>query len=71
MIKSFSLLMSHLIKNKENINNDTFINSIDKKLYKKIYNRDVDNVDILSMLLFTKMSLMNDYDYTNMFLDDK
>ena len=58
MIKSFSLLMSHLIKNKENINNDTFINSIDKKLYKKIYNRDVDNVDILSMLLFTKIKLI-------------
>lgn len=72
MINAFSLFTSKIRNNKNIIDFDTnfLINNIDKKLYEKIFDREnVDNVDILSILLFTKLSIIYDYDYDKMMVD--
>ena len=77
MINAFSLLVSQLKKYENYINSEDFmkdetkqvqspLSNIDKKLYNKIYNREVDNVDILSIILFTKLSIIYDYNYEEM-----
>lgn len=72
MINAFSLFTSKIRNNKNIIDFDTnfLINNIDKKLYEKIFDREnVDNVDILSILLFTKLSIIYDYDYDKIMID--
>lgn len=71
MINAFSLFTSKIRNNYNIIDFDTdlSIDNIDKKLYEKIFGRTVDNIDILSMLLFTKLSIIYDYDYNKMIID--
>lgn len=73
-IDALSLISSKLRQNQYFIKRTDFfdeLQKIDLKVYEKMYNRSVDYVDVLSMVIFTNLSVMYDYDYIKMVHDLK
>lgn len=71
-IDALLLIASKLRKNQDVIEKSNIFDNLldmDIKIYEKIYGRNVDNIDVLSMLLFTKLSTIYSYDYDKMIYD--
>lgn len=73
-IDALSLISSKLRQNQYFIKRTDFFDELQKmdfKVYEKMYRRNVDYVDVLSMVIFTHLSVMYDYDYKKMVNDLK
>ena len=73
-IDALSLISSKLRQYQYFIKRTDFfdeLQKIDLKVYEKMYNSSVDYIDVLSMVIFTNLSIVYDYDYIKMVHDLK